>query len=104
MGTLAGKIDQLLIGAVILTLSLGILDFLIPSEIAVFVLYVLPLGLIRWSNSRHLTFIFTGVITVLIVMAHLLNPGTIQEVAITNRILGIVMIWVVAFFLKSEKF
>jgi hypothetical protein len=102
---LADESDQpLVIGAFTLTLSVFILDSLMPSEIAVFVLYVVPLGLTRWSNIKHLTFILTGVVTVLIIFAHLLNPGTIQEVATTNRILGIVMVWTVAFFLKVERF
>jgi hypothetical protein len=75
-----------------------------PSEIAVFMLYVVPLGLTRWSDIKHLTFSLAGVVTVLIIFAHLLNPGAIQEVAITNRVLGVVMVWVSAFFLKVDRF
>ena len=92
------------IGAFTLTLTVFVLDMLLPSEIGVYMLYVIPLGLTRWTSIRHLTFIRTGVITALIICAHLFYPGAIQEVAITNRILGIVMIWTVAFFLKVERF
>jgi hypothetical protein len=67
-------------------------------------LYVVPLGLTRWSNIKRVTFILAGVVTALIIFAHQINPGAIQEVAITNRVLGIVMVWVVAFFLKVERF
>jgi hypothetical protein len=102
---LTDETDQpLVIGALTLTLIVFVLDSLMPSEIAVFMLYVVPLGLTRWSNLKHLTFILAGVVTALIIFAHLINPGAIQEVAITNRILGIVTVWVSAFFLKVERF
>ena len=102
---LTNETDQpLVIGALTLSVIVFILDSLVPSEVAVYMLYAVPLGLSRWSNHKHLTFILAGAITALIVFAHLLNPGAIQEVALTNRVLGIVMVWVVAFFLKVEKF
>ena len=105
MVDLTGRTDKpLVIGVFTLTLSVFILDLLIPSEIAVYVLYVLPLGLTRSANIKHLTLPLAGMITGLIVFAHLVNPGTIQEVAITNRMLGIVMVWVVAFFFKGGRF
>lgn len=102
---LTQETDQpLVIGALTLALSVFILDSLLPSEVAVYMLYVIPLGITRWSNIKRLTFILVAVITALIIAAHVLNPGSVQEVAITNRILGIVMVWVVAFFLKVERF
>jgi hypothetical protein len=102
---LTNETDQpLVIGAITLSVIVFVLDSLMPSEIAVFMLYTVPLGLSRWSNLKHLTFILAGALTALIIFAHLLNPGAMQVVAITNRVLGIVMVWVVAFCLKVERF
>ena len=96
--------DQPLVVVVItLTLIVFVLDLLTPSEIAVWTLYLVPLGLTRWSYLKHLTVSLAGACTVLIVCAHLYNPGPTQEIAIINRVFGIVMVWVVAFFLKVER-
>jgi hypothetical protein len=87
-----------------LTLIVFVLDLLTPSEIAVWTLYLVPLGISRWSFLKHLTVILAIVCTTLITCAHLYNPGTTQDIAIINRVLGIVMVWVSAFFLKVERF
>ena len=85
-----------------LTVIVFILDVLTPSEIAVWTLYLVPLGLTRWSYFKHLTVAISGVCTALIILAHLYNPGPTQDIAIMNRVLGILMVWVSAFFLKVE--
>ena len=79
------------------------LDMLTPSEIAVWTLYLVPLGLTRWSYLKNLTVGIAVLCTSLIICAHLFNPGMTHEIAIINRVLGIVMIWVGAFFLKVER-
>jgi hypothetical protein len=88
----------------ILTGIVFVLDLLTPSEIAVWTLYLVPLGLSRWSVHKHLTVSVAIFCTALIVCAHLYNPGTTQDIAIINRVLGILMVWVSAFFLKVERF
>jgi CheY-like chemotaxis protein len=40
------------------------------------------------------------VCTALIICAHLYNPGGTQYIAMTNRVFGILMLWVSAFFSK----
>lgn len=80
------------------------LDLFLPSEVAIWVLYMLPLGLTRWSSVRQLTFILSGACTVLVVLGHLYSPpGTAPDVAMVNRGLGVIMVWIAAFFLKSGK-
>jgi hypothetical protein len=100
----ARETDQALVTVIFtLTAIVFVLDLLTPSEIAVWTLYLVPLGLTRWSYLKPLTFSVAGVCTVLIICAHLYNPGSTQEIAIINRVLGILMIWVSTFFLKVEK-
>jgi hypothetical protein len=85
-----------------LTVIVFVLDVLTPSEIAVWTLYLVPLGLTRWSYFKHLTVAISGVCTALIILAHLYNPGPTQDIAIMNRVLGILMVWISAFFLKVD--
>jgi hypothetical protein len=85
------------------TLIVFVLDILTPSDIAVWSLYLIPLGYTRWSHVRHLTVILAGFCTALIICAHLYNPGPTHDIAIINRVLGILMVWVSVFFLKVER-
>lgn len=57
-----------------LTLIVFVLDLLTPSEVAVWTLYLVPLGLTRWSFHKHLTVSLAIVCTALIICAHLYNP------------------------------
>ena len=87
-----------------LTVIVFVLDVLTPSEIAVWTLYLVPLGLTRWSYFKHLTVAISGVCTALIILAHLYNPDPTPDIAIAimNRVLGILMVWISAFFLKVD--
>jgi hypothetical protein len=81
-----------------------VLDLFLPSEVAIWALYIIPLGLTRWSSVGQLTFILSGACTVLIVLGHLYSPpGTAPDVALFNRGLGVVMVWAGAFFLKFGR-
>ena len=80
-----------------------VLDLLTPSELAVWSLYLVPLGLSRWSHFKQLTVGLAILCTSLIFCAHFYNPGPTHDVAIINRVFGIVMVWVAAFFLKVER-
>ena len=96
--------DQALVaGVFILTGIVFALDLLTPSELTVWVLYIVPLGLSRWSYLKHLTVGFGILCTSLIICAHLFNPGGTHDVAIINRVFGLVMVWVSVFFLKVER-
>lgn len=70
--------------------------------IAIWALYLLPLGLTRWSSLEP--FLVAGACTVLIILGYLYSPpGASLEVAIINRGLGVVMVWTAAVFLKFGK-
>ena len=88
---------------VVLTAIVFVLDLLIPSEIVVWTLYLVPLGLSRWSFNKHLTVSLAIVCTALIICAHLFNPGATQYIAITNRVFGILMVWISTFFLVERS-
>ena len=81
-----------------------VLDLMTPLGMAIWALYILPLGLTRWSVFEPLTFIIAGTCTVLIVLGYLFSPpGPYSEIAIVNRGLGLLMVWIAAFFLKVGK-
>ena len=88
----------------VLTAMVFVLDLLTPSEIAVWTLYLVPLGISRWSIHKHLTVSLGILCSALIICAHLYNPGTTHDLAIINRVLGILMVWVSVFFLKVDRF
>ena len=88
-------------GVFVLTAIVFGLDLLTPSELAVWTLYLVPLGLSRWSFHKNLTVSLGMVCTALIICAHLYNPGTTHDLAIMNRVLGILMVWVSVFSSKS---
>jgi len=89
---------------VVLTAMVFVLDVMTPLGIAIWALYVLPLGLTRWSILEPLTFIVAGACTGLIVVGYLYSPpdGS-PDVAIVNRLLGVLMVWISAFFLKVGR-
>lgn len=87
-----------------LTAIVFVLDLMTPLGIAIWALYVLPLGFTRWSSFGPLTFIVAGVCTALIILGYLNSPpGASPEVAIINRGLGVVMVWSAAVFLKFGR-
>jgi hypothetical protein len=81
-----------------------VLDVLTPLGIALWALYVLPLGFTRWSAVEHLDFIVAGVCTALIILGYVYAPpGVSLEVGIVNRMLGVLMVWITVFFLRPER-
>ena len=86
-----------------LTVVVFVLDVMTPLGIAIWALYALPLGLTRWSSLGPLTFVLAGVCTTLIVLGYFYSPaGTSFDVAVINRSLGVLMVWITAFFLKFD--
>ncbi len=89
---------------VVLTAIVFVLDVITPLGIAIWALYVLPLGLTRWSPLGSLTFIVAGACTALIVLGYFFSTsGMSPDLAIFNRILGVLMVWIAAFFLKVGR-
>jgi hypothetical protein len=81
-----------------------VLDLLTPLGIAIWALYVLPLGFTRWSAVGHLVFIVAGACTALIILGYVYAPpGASLEVGIVNRMLGVLMVWITVFFLRPER-
>jgi cytochrome b subunit of formate dehydrogenase len=75
---------------VALTAIVFVLDALTPVGIAIWALYVLPLGFTRWSSVKHLVFIVAGACTALISLGYIYSsPGASVEVVIMNRMLGV---------------
>jgi hypothetical protein len=87
-----------------LTAMVCVLDVLTPVGIAIWALYILPLGFTRWSAVEHLVFIVAGACTALIMLGYVYSPpGASVEVAMMNRMLGVLMVWISVFFLRPER-
>src|SRR5689334_649153 len=97
--------DHTLIGVIAaLLVCVFVLDVLTPLGIAIWALYVVPLGLTIWSSIRSLLPITAIVSSVLVLLGYFYSPpGAPFEYVVINRLLGIVMLWVVVFFLWSKR-
>jgi len=76
------------------------LDLMLPLGIAVWLLYIPPLLLSLWKLRPASTFFFTGVCSVLILLAYF-NIGVWENnpnLALLNRFLAIGMLWLTVFF------
>ncbi|HZC68031.1 MAG TPA: hypothetical protein VE201_05370 [Nitrospirales bacterium] len=98
-------INVALIGTTIL-LAIGIfgVDFFYPLGVAVGALYT-PLVLITlWSSYRHFTLIVTVGASILTVVG-LFYPlyGAADQLAVTNRVLSLITIWVAAILVLLYK-
>ena len=99
------KEDSQALTAVVFVLTgiVFVLDLITPSELAVWSLYLFPLGFSRWSHVKGLTVGLAGMCTVLIIIAHFYDPGPILEIAIIDRVFGLIMVWGTTFFLKEDR-
>jgi hypothetical protein len=87
-----------------LTVIVFVLDLLTPLGIAIWILYILPVGLTRWSPFRPLTACAAGACTALIMIGYFLSPpGIAPEIAVINRLLGVSMLWITALFVWFGK-
>ena len=87
-----------------LTVMVFVLDLMTPLGIAIWILYVLPVGLTRWSPFEPLTASVAGACTALMIFGYFnSSPGIDPEIAFINRLLGILMLWVTALFLWFGK-
>jgi hypothetical protein len=96
------KILTAVIGALLAVVF--VLDLLTPLGIAIRALYVLPLGLSRWLSLRYVTWVVAAACTALIILGYFYSPpGASFDVAVINRSLGVLMVWIAAFFLKFDR-
>ena len=81
-----------------------VLDLLPPLGLVIWALSVVPLGLTIWSSIRRLLPITAIVCSALVLLGYFYSPpGVSFEYVVINRSLGIVMLWVVVFFLWSKR-
>ena len=101
------KPDQVALYAGIGALFAGI--FLIDVQMALgftpWLLYVIPLGLTYWATHRAVPFITVSFCTVLIFIGYELSPqtGGSESIALTNRTIGTITFWVLAFLIAGYK-
>jgi len=89
---------------VMLSVIVFVLDLLTPLGLVIWTLYVIPLGLASWCSMRNLLPITAGVCSVLVTLGYFYSPpGIPYPYVVTNRSLGIVMLWAVTFFLWAKR-
>ena len=104
MGAFTAEDRVLILVIAALTAGVFVLDLLTPLGIAIWALYVLPLGLSRWFSFRQMTWVVAGTCTALIILGYFYSPpGASFDVAVINRSLGVVVVWIAAFFLKVDR-
>ena len=87
-----------------LTVMVFVLDLMTPLGFAIWILYILPILLTRWSSFRFLTASVAGACTALIIFGYFNSPpGIDPEIALLNRLLGILMLWTTALLLWLGK-
>jgi len=91
------------VAAVALTIAVLCLDWLTPLGYAIWLLYVLPL-LLTSSAPRLNPLLLAIVITIFIAAGFFLSPvGFDNRIAITNRGLGILVVWVIGTVLARRR-
>jgi hypothetical protein len=101
------KPDQVALYAGIGALFVGI--FLIDVQMALgftpWLLYVIPLGLTYWATHRAAPFVTVALSTVLIFIGYELSPPTVasDSIALTNRTIGAITFWALAFLIAGYK-
>ncbi len=88
---------------IVLTLAVFITDALAPPGIAVWLGYILPLFIACKIFPKKKAYLFTAVISALIILAALLSYASLSFNAIINTILGIVIDWTVAILLVRQR-
>ena len=89
---------------VVLIVTVFVLDLLTPLGLVMWTLYTIPLGLASWCSMRSLLPITAGVCSVVVIFGYFYSPpGIPYEYIVINRSLGIVMLWIVTFFLWAKR-
>lgn len=87
----------------LLVLGIFIVDLLLPLGVAMGMFYVVPLLLSLKTSNTKVTFLSSGVCTVLILLGYFLSqPLGLPWEVLTNRILSGVVLWVVAILVTQQ--
>lgn len=85
-------------------IGLLVLDIATPIGIAVWIMYLIPLGLTSWLPHRQAPFIAAAVFSLFLVTGYLLSPpGMPTSMALLNHALGLCTLWVTAVLLYRHK-
>ena len=91
--------DSIALSALLLLLTTFVFagDFLTPLGVAVWILYIIPLGLTMRGRNPAMPLIVAGVATAFMIVTLFTDePGITPWVAQVNRACGAVVIWVIA--------
>lgn len=94
-----------------LSVGIGVLlagTFLVDSQMALgftpWLMYVVPLSLTYWVAPRFAPIFVAGLCTVLLAVGYVLSsPGAPEYVALTNRMFGAILFWVLASLIVAYK-
>lgn len=81
-----------------------LLDWITPRGWAVWILYLLPICGAYWSARRLASVQLTALCSILAVVGFFLSSSSVApELAISNRVIGLVTFWIAAGFIVKEK-
>ncbi len=83
-----------------------VLDLLTPLGMAVWILYLCPLGLTYWLPHRRAPLIMASTCSVLVVVGLIFSPGRtsfVVMVALFNRLIGLCIFWITAILILQYK-
>ena len=89
--------------AVALAVGLLLLDLSLPLGVAAGVPYVAVVILGWWLRRRNGVFLLATLASILTLVGLFLSPGAITLIAVFNRILALLAIWVTAILLTMAK-
>jgi len=92
------KIDFRLLAGGIAVLACGIfaIDLFLPVGVAIGVLYTTLVLLPMWSPHRRFILLVAAAVSALTIVGYFLSPGEHNWMAVSNRLLSLFTIWVVA--------
>lgn len=86
------------IGIALLCAVVFALDMVTPLGIAIWVLYLLPVSLCLMYGRAHRPFVIAAVCAALVLAGYFVSPpGLAREIGIANRVLGVLILFAVAY-------
>jgi hypothetical protein len=106
LGSQSMKFEQLAlsIGIGILLLAIFTVDARMALGFTPWLLYVIPIGLTYWLTTHYAPLVVAGLCMLLMVADYGLSPQLVpHELALTNRIIGTVTFWGLAWLIMSYQ-
>jgi two-component system, cell cycle sensor histidine kinase and response regulator CckA len=101
----AGKLSYAVFGiCILISIIFFVYDCVRPNEIAVWLFYLVPLLLTTYAAPRWSAYLLLSLCTLLIALGYVVGVSKGEpEVAILNRVIGVVVLWLTIVILLERK-